>query len=297
MKDNEILSNAIQELDAFTKEGIFGEKSQELLSERDSIPADEFMFHAIMSIYEDPDFDLGMHQFTITFMNLFVEAMLVDADKLKDIIKASMVGEDEHPELETMSSYTRYMLSKKGQEQLLDELERGTEGSALRRLNFANGILRNYSEGFEYVMKLFTFILGIEQLINDKKVDLSLISRQNAGNKLNSFRQLDIEKKYTLLTDSWDARLRNADSHLDIRYDTQKHIFEGKNHIKQTNNGIRENRVETFTITPEELLIDITPNIGRFIQGYLSATYMLFLSKEGRGYYNQVADYWDSKGL
>lgn len=285
---NDLFNSAVQNLDTLTKAGIFGDVSQNLLMKRGKVSTQEFNYLSFLSIYDDPEFDRQTIPYTLAFMDLFTKAMLADSESLKHIMTASWIGTKELPQLETMSSYTRFLTEHRSVRNASIRLSDESDVDALQRIELAHAILHDYANGFEYCMKLFTFILAVEQIIKGKKYDLQLNDKQPSSNKLNLFRQLD-GGEHSLLVDGWDARLRNADSHIDILYNPQTFRFEGKNKYYEKVGSTKVLRNEEFTVTPAELLTNITPQVGRFIQGYIGASQLLYLVKEGREYYNKAA--------
>lgn len=284
---NNLFDREIENLDALTKSGVFGSEARNLLKKRGNISTQEFIYLSFCSIYEDPDFDRETLPYTIDFLDLFSDGQSANPQAMVDIITTSMVGDKKSPQLETMSSYTRFLTEHQIFKNNLSEMSKERNVDALKRIELANSILHDYSNGFEYCMKLFTFIIAIARVISGKEYDLQLIDKQPSANKLNLFRQLD-DGKHGLLVDGWDDRIRNADSHANIVYNPQTCLFEGKNNYYQKTDTGKVRKVEEFTITPVEFLTRITPRVSRFIYGYLGASYLLYLVNEGREYYDKA---------
>ncbi|WP_147007326.1 hypothetical protein [Companilactobacillus nantensis] len=282
-----LFDSEIKNLEALTKSGAFGSESQNLLKKRGEISTQEFIYLSFCSIYDDPNFDYETLPYIIDFMDLFREGQSTNPQAMVDIITASMVGDKNNLQLETMSSYTRFLTEHQILKNNLSEMSKERSVDPLKRIELANAILHDYSNGFEYCMKLFTFIIAIARVVNGKEYDLQIIDKQPSSNKLNLFRQID-GGKHNLLVDGWDDRIRNADSHASIVYNPQTCLFEGKNnHYQKTDTG-KIRRVEEFTITPVELLTKVIPRVGRFIHGYLGASYLLYLVNADREYYDKA---------
>lgn len=185
-----LFESSVEELDTLAQSGDLGERAALLLQQRKEVPTDEFMYLSFLSIYGEKEFDKGIQPFTNEFMSLFSEVMLEDASKLNEIVTISIKGSEGHPELETLTSYNRLIIGNVILKEKIKKLSK-SQPSTMDRIELGNMILRAYSDGFEYVMKLFTFIIALDRVAHNLEYNLSKISSLTAAQKLNNFRQID----------------------------------------------------------------------------------------------------------
>lgn len=273
--ENEFFNDAVYDLDRVTKDGYFGEQSKRLLKQRSELPTSEFLYNAFVSIYENEENNSKLTEFATTFLSLFATGLMVDDDSIIKILTASMIGTEEDPGLETLSSFSRYSMANQALKELIAHLEQQRIVSDGDKQNMARSILALHSDGFEYDMKLFTFLLSILKVINGKEPDMGVNSSLSSSQKINQFKQLDTANQYELLTSGWHDILRNADSHTDINFDLHSNIFRGKNRYKVRVKGKKIIKVEAFKITPVEMLVEILPRISLFFKGYVCAAYLV----------------------
>lgn len=281
-----LFESSVEELDVLAQSGDLGKRATLLLEKRKEVTTDEFMYLSFLSIYGEKEFDREIQPFTNEFISLFSEVMLKDASELNKIVTVSIKGSKEHPELETMTSYNRLIKGNVILKKRIRQLSKN-QTSQMERIELGDMILRTYSDGFEYVMKLFTFVIALERVAHGLEYNFSKISSLTAAQKLNNFRQID-KGMHTLLADCWDARLRNADSHMDIIFDSKSGTFKGKNHFWEKVNGERVQKNESFEVTIEEMCNDILPKTGQFSQGYMCAVYLTVLVTQNRSLYNKA---------
>ncbi|MBP5809471.1 hypothetical protein [Lactiplantibacillus argentoratensis] len=287
---DDIFQASVTELDELVKNGDLGETSSDLLKKREKLPSDQFLYLSFLSIYGNSDLDIRVANFTEEFLGLFTEAIMADAEATDQIIAASIRGTNDHPELETMSAMEKFLIDKQSMTNKIRTLKGQKNASNFELKELGNITLRNYSNGFEYAMKIFIFLIGLERVIQNKPYDLSGTASLTSSQKLNQFRQLT-KGNHSLLVDGWDDRLRNADSHLNIMFDTNTRTFVGRNRFVQKEEDRKIHKVESFEISPTEMYEEVLPRIGNFIQGYLSAGFLLALVNKNRNLYNKAADF------
>ncbi|VDG31932.1 hypothetical protein [Lactobacillus helsingborgensis] [Lactiplantibacillus mudanjiangensis] len=289
--NNDSLTSALKELDGLTKEGFFGNKSQELLAQRSDDSTVKSNYNSLLAMFDEAEDVHRLAEVTAVFIRLFDAGFKRNSQAVADLISTSITGNSEHPELETLSSYLRYQESN----QIFKNKVHKLEGSRLSsdRLEVAQAALRVFSDGFEYDMKLLAFLIAILRIANGKDYDLLELSSLTSSQKLQSFRDQDYDEQFLLLSEGWNSILRNADSHADIHFNLGKGVFEGKNHhkIKVKGKKKRLSVVDSIRITPEELLIEILPKVSFFLQGYLSAGMIAYLTAEDKGLLSSAMDH------
>lgn len=293
--ENKYFDDAIKELNKLTKQGYFGDKSIKMLEQQSELKTQEARFNEFMAIFEEESNKFELSEYITKFMELFVEGLKMDTDETINIIKTSEIGTVKSPELETLSSYTRYIESNQDAKNLIAELKtyKLTNVPVQYKKRLSTALLALYSDGFEYNMKLLSFVLAILQVANGKDNKMIANMYLSSSQKINQFRQLDKNRNYKLLVDNWDDRLRNADSHNNIRYDLASNMYIGKNNYKNKLIGDNTNKTEDFKITISELMKDLLPKISLFFKGYICATYLIYFSElsEDNSYYKKAVSF------
>jgi len=278
MEDNDTLASTLEELNSLTREGFFGDKSKELLAQQDKDDTPTINYNSLLAIFDEAEDVSRLVEFTKIFIKLFDAGFKVNQRLVAELIATSIMGNSNFPELETLSSYLRYQESN----QIFKRKSMQLKGSRRSgdRLEVAQTALRTFSDGFEYDMKLFAFLIAILRITNGEDYDLLELSSLTSSQKLQSFRDQDYDEQYLLLSEGWGNILRNADSHADVHFNLKKGVFEGKNHhqvkVKGKKKRIRvTDKIET---TPEKLLLEMLPKVSFFIRGYLSAGMLAYLT-------------------
>lgn len=292
---NKNVESATDSLDWLTGEGFFGKTSKDLLEHRSSVSPTNFYYEVIASIYADIGDKSSLNQFALAFMNLFTEGLSVEAQETIDLLTALMVGDKNNLGIETISSYAQYVESMQSYKNEVfsaqSKMKLGQSIPVATKISLAKQLVRVFDEGFEYDMKIMAFMLAIKQMVLKKKYDILKNLAQPSARKIKLFKDLDPFHQYALLTDGWDTIVRNADSHVNLRYDARNNVYLGKNQYKQRVEQGGQLVIENFTITPELILTNLLPRVTNFLQGYLVAAYMLLLSKSDQTLYAQAAKF------
>lgn len=299
MKSQEFES-AKTELDELTRMGYFGEISKENLKKKESLSRKEFLHETLVDSFRSEKHKPEMARFIINFMDLIIEGFEHDIFRVGDIVYASEHGTVDHPELETISSYTRFLesnhLFKSSFHKAKTMKRKGGSKLVEAEIELSRSLLTLYSDGFEYDMKIFTYLLSIIQVINERKNSIFTNSNLFSSNKVNQFRQLDTEKSYGLLTDHWDWRLRNADDHLDIRFNISDKKYTGKNRYREQTNDGNMIIISPFSLSMQDLYDDVV-FISRFTLGFLQAVPLLYLATQSKAMYMDAVMRLTSRSL
>ena len=78
--------------------------------------------------------------------------------------------------------------------------------------------------------------------------------------------------KFDILIESIDRDIRNAEAHIDIRYDTNKDVFE----IKLKEFG--KKTIYIKHISAREMILEIFPKVGWIIQGFIFSCTLIVLA-------------------
>jgi hypothetical protein len=290
--DNEIFTSALDELNTLTEEGFFGEESKALLENQQTNTMPQTHYQTLLSIFNDVENQQILVDYTNVFIRLFSKCLKNRDNDLAKLISTSIKGSIDYPMGESLSEYTRYLETKKIYTNSLAEVSSRGRGrfTSADKVKIANNALNTYSDGFEYVMKLFTYVIAILKNSNGEDYDLAKISYMTSRQKLDHFNDQDKLKQFSLLSSGWNDVLRNATSHVDIRYDFKTGMFIGKNEHRIKVKGSKKTVPikNPIKITVEEFIGKDLPRVGYFIQGYIAAALLVLLDVEDESLFNKA---------
>lgn len=293
--DNEIYTLALDELNILTREGLFGEESKVLLENQLTNTMAQTHYQTLLSIFNDIDNQQLLIDHTNIFIQLFNKCLKNKENDLAKLISTSIQGSIDYPMGESLSEYIRYIETKKIYTDSLAEVSSRSQEmiTSADKVKVANNALSTFSDGFEYVMKLFTYVIAILKNSNNESYDLAKISSITSRQKLDYFNNQDKLKQFSLLTSGWNDILRNATSHVDIRYDLKTGMFIGKNEHKIKVKGHKKviPIKDPIKITVEKFIGKDLPKVGYFIQGYISAALFVLLDVEDESLFNKAKAY------
>jgi len=292
--NNEFFESTLEDLNRLTKEGFFGNQSRVLLERQSNNSLAQTHYQSLMSIFNNPKEQGELINHTTVFLSLFNECLSNKDNDLAELISTSIQGSSSYPMGESLSEYLRYLETKQIFSNCLSEIvKKNTNPTSSDKVRLASSALSTLSDGFEYCMKLLTYIIAILKNIENKEYDLSKISGTTSRQKIDMFKLLDKSNQYLLIVSGFDEIVRNADSHADIRYSVDKGIFIGKNKHRAKVKGQKKTIPinEPLVVTVEEMFNKLIPKVGYFIQGYISASLFVLLSSEDEPLFNKARAY------
>lgn len=182
---NEKFEDAARELDNMTREGFFGDQSAQLLQQKDSETVEQQNYNFFISLYDGVLDKDELNKFIKKFKQLFDAALDVDQEETIQIIISSIKGTDDNPELETLTSYLGYIENHMIMKNDFNKANSENDKSNETRRRLSKTLLADFTDGYEYDMKICAFVLGLFQIINGKNVDLKANTELASSNKLN----------------------------------------------------------------------------------------------------------------
>ena len=284
MNEFEIFNEISDELDDLTLDGFFGESARSLVIKREDTEQAQYLYECLINIFEPNMYGTkNVIGIMLRLAEMYSEACKKDAQQTVDILTAFMRGTEQYPELECFSSYGEYVRYHVETKNYLKKIQ-GAHVTDAQRKNLASLYLTDYSKGVELVGKMFTFLLAVQQLINNEPYDLLYNSTLTIYNKTQEFLRLS-EGRYDILVTVIDRDIRNADSHLNGRYSIKKEAYLMKNITKIKGKP----QINEFTIPVKKMILEISPKIGWFVQGFLGAGILLVLAHADKEKYKQAS--------
>lgn len=203
------------ELDELTAEGYFGEDIKSLVEKRDSMSTPQYLYEIIKdwSLETNQFNKLRVKELILIFLELYKEAFSTDQQKTINIINAAFYGLYDNPELEYMSSYEDFVLSFTETKTINNSSPKITE---LKR--YGDSIAKTYSKGVELVNKTLVTCIVLNKITKKETYDYFKIYNLTLHKKIKEFTK-DQNNKYEDLIAIVNRDIRNAEAHLNLRFD------------------------------------------------------------------------------
>lgn len=261
--------------------GYFGEKSKSLFYQKDGNEKFIGYIDSIFDIYKNDDTQHVFLGFFEEFWNLFQKAKQKDKNKLLRVLDATFEGTKDNENVETLSSYSDLMEANVSYNDILTDFNKKIAQNNINladKIKMARSMKALFAKGYEYCSKLFTFVLNIQKINMNKKINLENDSRKFGSQKIKEFSDID-NNQYPILINNWNKTIRNAESHINLVYNPDDGIFEGKEIVK--------NDTINFSVGIIELQAEIFHN-AVFMHGYLVAYYLIMIQKTDENLCNEV---------
>ncbi|WP_339193952.1 hypothetical protein MKY95_19325 [Paenibacillus sp. FSL P4-0176] len=260
---------AADELDDLVRDGILGEEAIRNLERRDSLNMEEYLVHIFDHWMGDKD-QIGkdnVKDLIRQFIDFFVEAVQKQPQDTFDILSEYWRGTQDNPELEGMSGYTEAVRFHREAINGIYQIQgQNNKSSDIKRV--AGAYITAYSKWVEYVGQLLFPCIKIALLINEKQINENQIFRMTLNNKIDFFNS-ETDNKYFALNDLINRTIRNADSHLSIKYSYSKNSLE----YKKRSQG----KTRVFTVPIAEWITETYPKPGWFVQAFIMSTILAYL--------------------
>ena len=272
----EYYNQAADILNDLILEGAFGVDAKVLAGSKSQKSTGLHLYDCLLNIFKSNNSYGIENSVGITFrlLDFYIEALNVKPEETSELLLAFLKGTKTNPELENLSSYTEWLQSNLvWKESVLKIQSQGIIGKS-DIMKSTSALLSSYSKGVELIGKLFTILIAIAKIINSSEFDLIQISSMTLNQKLKMFEKVTDEKHH-ILTTTIDRHIRNADSHLNASYSTEKKAFIMKRNVKKG----KINEIEIFEIELYDMLLIIYPKVGWMVQGFICSCILLVLSK------------------
>lgn len=262
----------LEEMDELTKQGIFGDKPKiySLLRERTNL--NSFFIKVFLGWLKDEK-QVGkdnVHKIISLLLQLYFDAIKQNSEKSIEILGYFIDGFPDVNESEIVKHlYTWFESLNTWRNSLPTGKNPGGE------YQVAQNSITAYQNGIELAGKILPVIICLRKVSLNQDFDAKNIYQSYLGPKIEEFEEsFNDNIEYLFITNQIDRKLRNAVSHLDVRYDRirKKYIC-----IFSTRNGR-----ETSHIPADVFLKKYFPNPGYVIQGYIFSLILIVALGQSR---------------
>lgn len=260
---------AADELDDLIRDGLFGEGALKNLEIRDSVSIEEYLVHIFDNWLSDGD-QIGkdnVKDLIKQFMEFFMETYRLKPQATIDILTEYWRGTPDNPELEGMSGYTEairfHREAVNGVKQLNGQNDKSSD------VKRAVGLyITAYSKWVEHVGQILVPCIKIALLNNQKDINENKIMKLTLNDKIDQF-NTETNNKYFALNELINRTIRNADSHLSIKYSLSKNSLDYKKRFR--------GKTQVYSVPIEEWMLETYPKPGWFVQSFIISTILVYL--------------------
>lgn len=267
-----------KELDKLTGEGTFGDKAKLLASLRNTLPDTDFYLECFKNIFDSTDliFKSNIAGIGLKLMKIIGLSYQKSPQETIDLITAFFKGPKEHPELENISSYTEFIESNAQYKSYFSRIKGQSEVSSSEKRQLARLLIDTYTKGVEFASKVFSLLISLQNLAASQPAQYYENTFLPLYQKILSFEKA-ADDDCKMLTSVIDRQIRNAASHLNIYYSTERSVF-----IITDIQGMKKAKTsKTIEVSLKKMLLDVFPRVGWFAQGFFASCMMLYLAQSG----------------
>lgn len=253
---------AANELDELSLEGIFGEVTRKLVEQRELVSQTDY-FVTILDEWLSETNQYGkpiVKRIMMLFIKLYIEAFEINPEETIEVLAAYWRGTKDNPESEGISGYTETVRYHHEAKRIITELEGKSERKLSEQKHAMASFLTAYSKSVEYIGQILVPCIQLVHIINGEQVDTIRVIKSPLYEKVKLFNEAS-SNKYKAITDVLNRDIRNADSHLNIRYVPSKGIIEYKKRMGA--------KIKTYEVTVHDWFLNIYPKVGWVIQAYI----------------------------
>ncbi|MGG4481227.1 hypothetical protein [Paenibacillus illinoisensis] len=261
---------AADELDDLIRDGLFGEEAIQNLNKRDLLSIEDYLVQ-IFDEWISNDNQVGKDKvkiLVVQFVEFFADVIKEKPQETIDILSGYWTGTADNPELEGMSGHTEAMRFHReaiiGAERL--KYQENKTSADLKRV--AGAFITAYSKVVEHVGQILVPCIKIAFLKNQKDFNENQILRLTLNDKIEKF-NLETSNSYFALNDLINRTIRNADSHLSIKYSVSKRALEYKKRYR--------GKTQIFSVPLEKWMFEIYPKPGWFVQAFIYSSILVCL--------------------
>lgn len=259
---------AANELDELTLEGFFGEATRKIVEQRDFLSqTDYFVFLLDDWLSDNTQYGkANVKALIILFLQIYIEAIKVDPVTTVDSLATYWTGTKDNPELEGISGYMEAVRFNQEARRALDEIQTNTDRKTSDYKHAMSSSITAYSKMVEYIGQILVPCIRLVKATHGEHMNSLDIMKLTLHNKIKLFNQSS-GNKYKLLTDMLNRDIRNADSHLTLRYVVNKNQIEYKKRMG--------GKLNTNYITIEDWFLSIYPKVGWILQAFVYSSVLL----------------------
>lgn len=262
--------DALNELDELTLEGLFGDKSIEMIELR-SVLGENEQLHRIITDWEHDLSQYGkgkVKELMYSLVELYLEAIKENRQAALRSILSFWRGHVDNPEQEKVSSYVETLRLHREAINHMEELQQ-KEGKSLGEKKRAMGYFINaYSKSVEFISMILAHFIELVRIINKEQLKTDEILKLTLHNRIKCFNS-ETNNKYESITHVLDRNVRNADSHNTIKYSGQKNCVEIKKRVG--------NKTRIIEISINDWFLNVYPKTGWLIQAFIYSITLISL--------------------
>lgn len=253
---------AANELDELSLEGLFGEDTRKLVEQREQINQTDYFVKILDEWLSETDqygkpFVKGLMRL---FIKLYIEAIQKNPEEAIEVLAAYWRGTKDNPELEGISGYTETIRYHQEAKRIIAELQAKSERKMSEQKHAMASFITAYSKSVEYIGQILVPCIQLVRIVNGAHYNAFNIMKLTLHDKVELFNK-ESGNKYKALTDVLNRDIRNADSHLNIRYVPNKQVIEYKKRMGA--------KIRTHDVTVNDWFLNIYPKVGWVIQAYI----------------------------
>lgn len=253
---------AANELDELSLEGLFGEDTRKLVEQRELVSQTDY-FVTILDEWLSETDQYGkpvVKGLMKLFIHLYIEAIQKNPGEAVEVLAAYWRGTKDNPEFEGISGYTETVRYNQEAKRIIAELEAKSERKMSEQKHAMASFITAYSKSVEYIGQILVPCIQLVKLANGVHYNTLNIMKLTLHDKVELFNR-ESGNKYQALTDVLNRDIRNADSHLNIRYVPNKQVIEYKKRMGA--------KINTYEVTVNDWFLNIYPKVGWVIQAYI----------------------------
>ncbi|MCR8866865.1 hypothetical protein NQ109_28475 [Priestia megaterium] len=272
--------DAAEELDDLALEGFYGEDIKKLTKKRDSISTMDYLAESLdLWIGNTEQFGKEkVKEFILAFFELYTDSLKVDGKKTVDTLALFWMGTPDNPELECLSAFSEFSRLFTETKHLLKEIESKEDKKLADRKRVAASMINAYSKGVEFTGKVLTTCIILKKISDNESYNLMKIYSMSIFEKINLFESIT-NGKYKNLTEIVNRSLRNADSHLSLRFDYKENVLL----LRKKQNG----KIVNDKMTIQQMILAVFPSVGWFTQAFVYSGILFIFSLSDKEKFNE----------
>lgn len=266
--------NIVEEIDSLISEGLFGDGAKALVELRDkSINEVDFLIKVVTNWHEN-DHNMFKHKaynYLLIFVDILIDAIYENPENAQDLIAEFWLGLGGRlTSIEFISSFTEF--NRLYHDCIVLNKEANGENDIAKKFRYSKSISALYLHGVENIGKTLNLLICLEKIRNNKPYNINYIISKSLFEKINIFNK---NNKYSILFEMIDRKLRNAEAHASLKYNTNNETYI----IRCIEDGKRVERYIPITTVLRNIQILANYHTAFFMAYALSCLWMLDYDK------------------
>ncbi len=273
---------AAEEIDSLSLKGYFGEEVKQLVDRRSSMRTPDFLALCVEEWIERDD-QYGREQVIDligVFFLLYLDSIRESGQTAVDCLTYFLKGFPENPDTESLGAFLELISSFREIRGIARQVLNRAEITDELRIRLGREVSRAYQKSVEFLNKMLTILL----LLLDPPEEPSKVSFATFGKplawKVKRFLKLS-RGRFDGILENVDREIRNAESHLDMRYSVSEGAF-----VYKVRRG---GQTKTREIPAEGLFLKLL-SLGLVIQAFIYSGSLLVLAGTRPDRYRELVD-------